>query len=203
MALDGASHSLVLRLLIIVSCSPFEHNTEVIVRDYCTKHKQFGTPNAFLRLMFIAVPLCDKYNGWCQFAGKMCAFMLSFWSQSEQAHSCVCSEKRAFGQTPPAMAPCIRSHRPCHIVNYAFHCSPQALFHNNASFPFLGRWVGGWRGLSVALHRCCCMLSAPTRPHFWVRTGTISGFSEVDIITSQITTALIPSKSNAKKTFWE
>lgn len=55
--------------------------------------------------------------------------------------------------------------------------------------------MDGGRG-SVGFYHYSSMLSA----RLWMWTGTISGFSEVRISTSQITTALILAKNDAKKT---
>lgn len=55
------------------------------------------------------------------------------------------------------------------------------------------------KGEGAGFYQCCSMLSARARPCLWIWTGTISGFSEVDIATSQITTALISAKIMPKR----
>lgn len=74
-------------------------------------------------------------------------------------------------------------------------------FHNNASFALV--FFDFFRLLGVdGFCRCCSKLSARARPRLRMWTRTISGFSEVDIATSQITTALISAKNDAKKCFF-
>lgn len=77
-------------------------------------------------------------------------------------------------------------------------------FHNNASFAlFLPLGVDGGGGVGGAGFYCyCSMLSAQARPHMWMWQGTISGFRDVDIATSQITTALISAKIMPKRLFF-
>lgn len=92
-----------------------------------------------------------------------------------------------------------------HIVNYAFHRSPQAFFTTVLLLLFFFAVESGWMrrwGVGVGFYCYCSMLSARARPRLWIWTGSISGFSEVHITTSQITTALISAKNDAKKTFF-
>lgn len=118
----------------------------------------------------------------------------------------VCSEvkkKHAFGQPPHRWSSLPHLHLKPSYVPYSklfFSLLSLSPLHNNAPFAlfWLSR-VDGWGGGgSDKFYHCSSMLSAC----LWMWTGTISGFSEVHIGTSQITTALISAKNDAKKTFF-
>lgn len=199
MDLDGASRLLVLRLLIIVSRFPFEHYTDAFVRARCKTFFLMKIWKELYSLLFLYVTNLMDMLFETSLAGKLCAFMLSFELKVNMC-TAVCALKSMPLVKPP------HDVQPC-IWNYAFRRSPRAPFSQQCffcSFFFVAvesGWVGRW-GWSVGFYQYCGMLSARARPRPWIWTGTISGFSEVDIATSQITTALISAKNNAKKTLF-
>lgn len=103
-----------------------------------------------------------------------------------------------------------------HIVNYALLGAHLRLFSQQRSYCFFCFFLSFslsfffwkakvcmWGGGGGLFYHYCTMLSTRVRPRLWIWTVRISGFSEVHIATSQITTALISSKNNAKTTFLE
>lgn len=137
-------------------------------------------------------------------AGKLWAFMLSFWTQSEHVHSCVRSKKHAFGQAP-AMFPRVWRQQPYYVRNDAFGCSPPTLLTTMllCSFFFFGLRSGVAQG-----RRGIVRLLTIVAACFQHGRGHIPGQGQsVALVKStviwNITTALISDKNNAKNTFWE
>lgn len=172
----------------------------------CKMRKIFFNEN-LKGAIFTAVPLCELFNGFaiwdvpCRQTVCLNAF---FWTQREHVHSCVRRALKAcHWWSHPTMS---ALHPKASAIAYCKWCfSPlsSSPFHNNASFALFFRcweWMEGEVGVSVGFYQHCSMLSAWARPRLWIWIWTISDSSEVDIATSQITTALISAKNNAKKT---
>lgn len=141
-------------------------------------------------------------------AGKLCTFMLSF---ELKANTCtaVGALKSMPSVRPPPPHDVALQLKAVAVLYCELGFSPLSSgpFHNNASFALFSAVESGWMrrwggGGGVGFYRYCSMLSAWARPRLRMWTGTISGCSEVGIATSQITTALISAKNNAKKTFF-
>ena len=122
---------------------------------------------------------------------RTCAQLRALWK------ACLCSTA--------ITSRCIWTQGLHHVVNFFFFFFFGHPVHNNASFAlFLPLGVDGGGGVAGARFYCyCSMLSARARPRMWMWPGTISGFRDVDIATSQITTALISAKIMPKRLFLE
>lgn len=133
-------------------------------------------------------------------AGKLCAFMLSFELKSENVN--ICSQKHIRLVTISALPSEGIGRTVLWIMLFAALLEPFSQQCFFCSFSRCWEWTDGGSGWGGGgFYHCCSILSARARPRLWLWTGTISGFSEVDIATSQITSALMSAKNNAQKIF--